>query len=102
MRQKKSTGQSDREPLFGLTRPRSTAASTAGCTPPQPSILAARGRRFPATSSHLWRHSASPPGSPFSSILSFVLVGRQDDRVDEPSDRLSGLHARVRLLEGLS
>ena len=42
--------------------PRSTAASTAGCTPPQPSQLAARGRPF-SGDLFAWAAPASPPDS---------------------------------------
>jgi hypothetical protein len=46
------------------TPPHSTAASTAGCGPPQPSVFGPRGRQYPATSCCLWLRSAFPPGRP--------------------------------------
>ena len=42
----------------GFTQLRSTAANTAGCTPPQPTLFGPRGRRYLATSWCLWTRSA--------------------------------------------
>ena len=51
----------------GVTPPRSTAASTADCTPPQPSQLAARGRLF-SGDLFAWAPPSIAARFPFSSI----------------------------------
>ena len=47
-----------------ITLPATKAADNVGCGPPQPKILARRGRRIPATSSFVRWPPAWPPDSP--------------------------------------
>jgi hypothetical protein len=84
-----------------LTPSRSTAASTAGCTLPQPIESARRGRPFLATSSFVEcpQHRRQIPLQ-FDS--QFALVWGQDDGLDEATKCLRGLRADFRMGQGLS
>ena len=96
-----SIGQSS-ESGSPVRRRAAKAADNVGCPPPQPKILAGRGRRIPATSSFVrW-----PPASPRDSLVArlrgaLAPVWSQYDGVHEAAHSLGCLGAAFGLLERL-
>lgn len=92
---------------------RSTAASTAGCEPPQPIEPAREGRLNPATFSFVGRQSPSRPdslsarfgalarrsASPHQRAKGLAPLRHQDNRFNQSAERLKGLRTCVWALE---